>query len=69
MSSENWIYEVHAEVLCMANNGSTKHYDIILIDENRDGFVIDSTIRLEDSNSQPEGVHLKKKSHYEPNFT
>ncbi|KAJ4428958.1 Exportin-2 [Periplaneta americana] len=62
-------FDVYEEVHCISSTGSTKRADIIAIDNNQKiGFIIDSTIRFEGAEFQPQEVDLEKKRHYEPCF-
>ena len=52
---------------CLAENGSTKRIDIIVISRlARKGYILDPTVRFESAKSQPSDVNMEKKAHYEP---
>jgi hypothetical protein len=60
-------YEVHEEVHCISDSGSTRRIDIIAIDKkNQEGYIIDPTVRFENSLNQPDEVDKEKKIIYEP---
>ncbi|KAJ4432166.1 hypothetical protein ANN_20782 [Periplaneta americana] len=62
-------FDIYEEVHCISSTGSTKRAGIIAIDNNqKNGFIIDPTIRFEGAEFQPQEVDLEKKRHYEPCF-
>jgi hypothetical protein len=59
--------EVHQEVHCLSESGSTRRVDILAIDREKDqGWIIDPTVRFEDNQDQPEKVNQEKQGIYEP---
>ena len=49
------------------STGSTKRADIVIIDRgNKNGYIIDPTVRFERDENQANDVHLEKKGHYDP---
>ena len=65
LAEKNW--EVHEEIHCVAENGSTRRIDIIAIDKvKRIGYIIDPTVRFETSIDQPSQIDQEKKNIYEP---
>lgn len=60
-------FTVHEEVHCIAENGSNRRIDMIVINQKlKTGTVIDPTVRLEISRSQPYDVDKEKRNIYEP---
>ena len=58
---------VYEEVHCVSENGSNRRIDIIAIDlTSKTGTVIDPTVRMESSSSQPQDVDKEKCEIYEP---
>jgi hypothetical protein len=54
-------------VHCLAENGSTKRIDIIIISKlTKKGYILDPTVRFESAKDQPSDVNMEKKAHYEP---
>ncbi|KAJ4429713.1 hypothetical protein ANN_21917 [Periplaneta americana] len=59
--------DVHEEVHCIADGGSNRRIDIIVINRNKQtAEIIDPTIRFEISTTQPSEVNEEKKKIYEP---
>lgn len=60
-------WEVHEEVCGLSDTDSIRRIDIIAIDRLKNvAFIIDPTIRFENSKLQPESVHSEKCKIYEP---
>ena len=63
-------FEVHEEVPCIAEGGSSRRIDIIAIDRNKNAaFILDPTVRYETSPDQPGEVHEEKCKIYEPTIS
>jgi hypothetical protein len=59
--------EVYEEVTAIANEGSIRRGDIIIIDKKKNsGLILDPTIRFENHKDQPKLVHEEKQSIYNP---
>ena len=59
-------FEVHQEVHCIAEQGSSRRVDIIAIDREKDtAIIIDPTVRFETGENQPLEVNEEKKGIYE----
>ena len=59
--------EVHEEVHCIVDGGSTRRIDIICINTKKSiAEIVDPTIHFESSSTQPEDVNAEKKNIYEP---
>lgn len=59
--------KVFEEVHCIAEDGSNRRIDIIAIDEiKKEAIVVDPTVRMENSKTQPQEVDSEKKTIYEP---
>jgi hypothetical protein len=59
--------EVDYEVHCLADSGSTRRSDIVVIDRvHEKGYIFDPTIRFEMNLEQPAEVDAEKKRIYEP---
>lgn len=60
-------FEVHEEVCGLSEADSIRRIDMIAIDRERNNaFIIDPTVRFENSRDQPDRVHLEKVRIYEP---
>ena len=60
-------WTVHEEVQGIEDNGLARRIDIIAIDpKTKKGHILDPTIRLESSATQPQDVHEEKSSIYTP---
>ena len=60
-------YHVVEEVIGIATNGSIRRIDILAYRDPRDiGYIIDPTVRFENSSGQPDEVDKEKKLIYEP---
>ncbi|KAJ4428796.1 hypothetical protein ANN_25789 [Periplaneta americana] len=60
-------FQVFEEVHGLADNGSTRRIDMIVIPpNNNNGYIIDLTVRFEKQKSQPENIGKKTTSMYVP---
>lgn len=60
-------FEVHEEVCGLSEADSIRRIDMIAIDRKKNiAFIIDPTVRFENSREQPDKVHLEKVRIYEP---
>ncbi|KAJ4427272.1 hypothetical protein ANN_24890 [Periplaneta americana] len=64
----NKSFEVHEEVHCVASEGGgIRRADIVALDKtNSKGFILDTTVRFEMSQTQPSEVNKEKQQIYEP---
>ncbi|KAJ4429345.1 hypothetical protein ANN_26350 [Periplaneta americana] len=61
-------FEVHEEVHCVASEGGgIRRADVVALDKtNSRGFILDTTVRFEMSQTQPSEVNKEKQQIYEP---
>lgn len=65
LRSKKW--QVYEEVHCLSTEDSTRRVDIVAIDpKNKNGYVLDPTVRFENSLEQAEAVDREKQDIYEP---
>lgn len=65
LKNKGW--EVHEEVCGLSESDSIRRIDIIAIDRTKHfAYIVDPTVRFENSKTQPESVHLEKCKIYEP---